>query len=1020
MAISLVNAATTDLNDLISRLDLSATPECSPAKGFTPRLTRGMTISGSPVPSLPDDIRKWNWGPFKSTNLSSSHLPPPPAPTDTLTAPVSATSTFGRNTVRPQFPEDRTPPSRLSTQTVDTFDGDSSFTVSYDSPLKNRGKKQSGGSMLTVVNKGSNGTMLGGYRSAKVSTGTMLSAFGVETSSNPAHLSIASEVVGDVSLEPFGRGRTELAAPCDEEDANSDIPDELQELLSCRSDTGSSVDDEGRAGFYNISIPDSASALMSNTHLESLFRPTHSRAHSGSSLPPGPAPALPLPERPNDSSRFSRATSSSYAGDYDEHTMSSADSKSTMRSDQSSIIVGDGVHRASTAGLHDGPAALEQLEEEDSPSHSDTDLTDHTGKTSFDFTKELDRLNEGGSRMSFVAQLENAFKTPVRSSYHSAEDMPPIPALGLHSMLAPKEQVSLDLRSDSIINTDSASQQSTTTANAPAQNGHKRGSEVFQSFSSNSTAYAIANLDLSLVHPVREPKTSSATIVATEPVQNSPKPKKPEHVRAASLSDSLDASMAALANLNLSLVHPSKPRPHSTSLESNTTSKRHARIAKARAQRRVLVSQNSSVLSTSSFGSVRNPGVPDPFEYGVAPAPAADPSGHGRNESMTSIPSISSYGVLLNSGVKNPFGYDATRSSRFTSEADRSSSIPDVPQGHRQRYSVDSDRSSFFFNSNASRHQRRGNWREDSIISFTSGSAPPPLSFLNQSARTGHDRTDSILSGNSVAYAYGAHGAYGGRAAWARHRHDPSRDSILSDFSTSRLGRPGLGDKMFESNGDYPALYSIAASPTSSSPGMSYEVGRGGDDRSPRHSFDSVGSRFDDKASSVDSIFDKTGSISSSISSGSVFNTDDSRPSLDKSILQMQQAKQFRPISMYSTISMANGSVRDDDTMISMLGGEHAKVPRTALGSSFNSSPCVRAEKKRKRMFTVRRDSGIRMTGSPRATQQASLSATPTQMKNGRISPAPSSLLEREHVQESCLDGEGDEFTTTGKFALLS
>lgn len=79
------------------------------------------------------------------------------------------------------------------------------------------------------------------------------------------------------------------------------------------------INNEARAGFYDILIPDSASALMSNTHLESLFRPTHSRAHSGSSLPPGPAPALQLPERPADSSRFSRAMSSSYAGDYDDH-----------------------------------------------------------------------------------------------------------------------------------------------------------------------------------------------------------------------------------------------------------------------------------------------------------------------------------------------------------------------------------------------------------------------------------------------------------------------------------------------------------------------------------------------------------------------------------------------------------------------------------------------------------------------------------------------------------------------------
>lgn len=123
---------------------------------------------------------------------------------------------------------------------------------------------------------------------------------------------------------------------------------------------------------------------------------------------------LPSPASLQSIREYSRVPS----GFADDHTMSSTNSKSTLQLN-SLIIVGEGVNRASTTRLHDGPLVLEQLEEEDSPSRSNTDLTDHTCKTSFDFTKELDRLNEGGSRMSFVAQLENTFKTPVRLSYHS-------------------------------------------------------------------------------------------------------------------------------------------------------------------------------------------------------------------------------------------------------------------------------------------------------------------------------------------------------------------------------------------------------------------------------------------------------------------------------------------------------------------------------------------------------------------------------------------------------------------------
>lgn len=54
-----------------------------------------------------------------------------------------------------------------------------------------------------------------------------------------------------------------------------------------------------------------------------------------------------------------------------------------------------------------------------------------------------------------------------------------------------------------------------------------------------------------------------------------------------------------------------------------------------------------------------------------------------------------------------------------------------------------------------------------------------------------------------MAFSYAMHGAHGGRAAWAKHRQNASMDSVMSDFSARRLGRPGVGDKMFDSAHDY-------------------------------------------------------------------------------------------------------------------------------------------------------------------------------------------------------------------------
>lgn len=54
----------------------------------------------------------------------------------------------------------------------------------------------------------------------------------------------------------------------------------------------------------------------------------------------------------------------------------------------------------------------------ESPVEDKRDRGDDTGKKSFDFTREINRLNQGGVRESFVEQLEAAFRVPDESTAH--------------------------------------------------------------------------------------------------------------------------------------------------------------------------------------------------------------------------------------------------------------------------------------------------------------------------------------------------------------------------------------------------------------------------------------------------------------------------------------------------------------------------------------------------------------------------------------------------------------------------
>jgi hypothetical protein len=285
-------------------------------------------------------------------------------------------------------------------------------------------------------------------------------------------------------------------------------------------------------------------------------------------------------------------------------------------------------------------------------------------------------------------------------------------------------------------------------------------------------------------------------------------------------------------------------------------------------------------------------------------------------DSMISIASVSSYGMVINPGVQDPFDYghqSRPASADMSAFMTMSTSVDDtfsfIRRGPRRKR-VDSDSSSFYFRApGTSRILRplKNQFRRDSVIS--TASIAPPVSIYNRSFGV-HRRIDSASSISSGPQAYPASGFVGGnRSSWApTHRRETSADSVMSDIST-RISRPTLGDKMLDSRHDYCLpLSSITASPLESMPSdYSYEhVKR-------RGSFDSI--MDDERSYSRDSIMDHGNSTTPE----SVFGqggSSSSRPSLGQF-----RFNDVRPFSLLSIDDDCCDPKREDDTMISVSAG---------------------------------------------------------------------------------------------------
>ncbi|PIL26963.1 hypothetical protein GSI_10101 [Ganoderma sinense ZZ0214-1] len=762
----------------------------------------------------------------------------------------------------------------------------------------------------------------------------------------------------------------------DLEDPDSDIPDELQVILSGQSD-----DENPRP--------------LSPFDDTMSFKPPSS---------PGSPPktALPVPEERNQSP-----------------------------AEQAPVF---------QAQLFDADANQAEL---DDGEHSPTFHSEDDTKKSFDFTGELQRLNESGGsdRASFVEQLETAFKTPARMDLafdFNDESMlaPPVPPLPQNLRAAPVEEVPKSFSNF----TETASMYGGSDETGNRDSGMSQDQD-------HDISFMIHELeDQCRVYPARsrqssmqskpsdghlnrsfrfggKPSPQGSTNVSSSDLKQltlsdiiPPPSHSASHSRANSKSSMVEEDSSVLKSIMAKAADILPADESRSRVDSNVSLKRPSCVP-------AYVDQSSSTQSHSrqtsvasftgfeSFDEVRRG-----FEFGpnrpafYPPPQAVFRPQHSRDMSLFSIASVSSYGATVNNGAQDPFGYAQDGASRPPSMDDMSISMSMSVDDtfsfiHREkpRKRVDSDASSFYFQPSQMMHPyRRGHRRGPSGMSIASN-AGPPISLYNRSFGV-HKRNDSNTSASSVALSYALHGASTGRAAWASHTRDFSVDSLISEYSERPVARPGLGDKMFDNAHGAP-LSAISASPEST---YSEEQ-----DERTRPSWDSIMDNETGRFTSVveDSLFDKTGKRTS-MSSESVFGIDPSFAQYARYL----PSQRYRPLSIMSEASV-HSPVKEDDTMITMLGGGH--VRRRSVSSWVDASPCVRMERKqqaalpgRKLQFDMIEPPAKESPGKvSRLMAQPSIASTSSfQFGGERMIKARQGLLERQSLEESALIAQGEDF----------
>ena len=570
--------------------------------------------------------------------------------------------------------------------------------------------------------------------------------------------------------------------------------------------------------------------------------------------------------------------------------------------------------------------------------------SDEDTKKSFDFTGELKKLNESGAsdRASFVEQLEIAFKTPAKIDLrcgfgtHLQVEAPPVPCLPLSLDNKADSFTSYAVSSDLDIPFQSQLLDIKQLNTSPLQDTPEQEGSIGVELDDQPTSRLVDTKEPSLLHDLTtkeldctesdnrdtlsielarltDCRLSSGELDRSFRFGGPPKDSSPfkDESKSLTLSDIIPppdcARAIAEASLLLddleddSVLNSIYAKLMSKGSNGHIPALNEIKLDKV-ASRPV---SGISFVGLESFDEVRR-GFEFTGDRSFYPPPARTTRRppHVREDSVFSIASVSSYGRVVNNGVSDPFDYGLPSLRERPSSEDMSSismsmTVEDtfafIRGQPRQR--VESDASSFYFRDIA--HAARGHGRRESNISITSQA--PPISRYNRSFGH-HRRNESTASSSSVAISYAKYGANSGMLTWARHRRDVSMDSVSSDFSGMHLGRPGIGDKMFDHAVDLGPLTSISASPPEK-----LDISDSHSDH--RSSFDSI--LDDDQRPSIeDSLFEKTGHRSS-ISSDSVFGEDNCHPYQGG----LLPPNQFRPLSVLS-VNSVHSPMEEGDTMI--------------------------------------------------------------------------------------------------------
>ncbi|KAI6028122.1 hypothetical protein EDC04DRAFT_164044 [Pisolithus marmoratus] len=1024
---SLLDAATNDLAQLINRLDLEATPG---SRDLSPRSNRSPSLldqHGSPTPlknrcTMDSPVRARRANVASITSLRPYGQTPTVgqvqigqniAPWATLNASISP-SKPSPATIRAQ-PREDVPTVRM------THKRTLSPAPAADPPPIFKALRPAVSKVpraaATVRSSPAVPPFVLGVNDTDRSPSAF--TFGSAHSKSDSH---GSSLASPVFKKAQGHARKQSSLVPDQDQTGSlPIPPEARRNLGLTGTMGGSVgimaEQEFDASDPDSDIPDELQVILSNSDQElddtMSFNPNASHPPLRS---PGLPPELPLP-------------------------VPDAEPPSQ------GLVLEVPVFRATLIDEDDRQA---DIEEAGAMSSSEEDT-----KKSFDFTGEINKLNESGAshRRSFVEQLECAFRTPAKIDLRYdfgnffEGDVPPVPKNSLQDELSRAGQSTFSLPDDyesrELLSTDFP-------VDVNAEPSLLPGTDSYATTASDDDL-----LDIIAPQMLRKPSSMgsrpsdgelnrdfkfggqpSPVVVEDDSQEDGPLTLSdiiPPPAVAHSLSTgSLAADESSLLKSIFAKAVEIPSQPPRSRLQSDSSSKRGTR----RVVRNSIGNghqRNSSALSfggLDSFAEVRRG-----FEFhDNRPGfySGADmTSRHGKHESIFSIASVSSYGRVLHAGSADPFDYgllapianpdkrrysDEFSFSMSTTVDDTFSFIHKEPQRRR----VDSDASSFYFHAPAHSQlhpYNRSHRRHESSASVTS--LGPPISLYNRSFAH-HRRGDSSTSISSVAQSYALCGASGGRAAWAKHRPDFSMDSVLSNYSGARLGRPGLGDKMLESAFDHGMpLTSISASPPESLAGSvrSERIASGHFEN--RTSYDSIMDSRNElqKTTAEDSLFEKTGYRTSVSSSDSMFFGKDP---MDARHVDLPR---YRPISSLSVSSM-HSPAQDDDTMISMLGGGH--VRRCSVGSMIEASPCVRMERRKQLPNDLMPEPVFKRAKGDYETpdksrvieSKPSIASTINSFKFGdeRMIRAKHGLLERQSLENTVLVAEGED--TSGSFRM--